>query len=138
MKAQLNIVFLNRVMIPIVAAVFVLAAPNARAHARLTHSLPSADAALAQSPAQIELWFNELLDNGDFNTISVFAASEARSQTRTELTAGKAQVDGKEHTHLTIGLKPLPPGQYVVEWRVLSLDGHTAPGRLKFTVTASK
>lgn len=33
---------------------------------------------------------------------------------------------------------PLPAGDYVAAWRVLSRDGHTAPGRLTFRVVAAQ
>jgi len=39
---------------------------------------------------------------------------------------------------MTVGLKPLAPGGYVVEWRVLSRDGHSEPGRITFRVQARK
>jgi methionine-rich copper-binding protein CopC len=138
MKIQLNIAFLKGLSAPIIAAAFVFAAPSAHAHARLIHSTPQSGTSLAQSPPQIELSFNELLDGGEFNSIAVFPSSEARDKTRADLTAGKPQVDARERTRLTINLKPLPPGEYTVEWRVLSLDGHTAPGRFKFKVAAAK
>ena len=35
---------------------------------------------------------------------------------------------------LAIDLKTLPPGAYVIQWRVLSVDTHVTDGVLKFTV----
>ena len=115
----------------------VLAVPlTALAHAKLVRSTPI-EGEVKQSPSQIELWFNELLD-AQFNSIAVFPAGELNAKTRSSLTKGDAQVDPKDRTHLTVALKPLPPGKYMVEWRVLSRDGHSAPGRFQFKVLGSK
>jgi methionine-rich copper-binding protein CopC len=116
----------------------VLAAPgSAFAHARLVKSSPESGGELTQPPAKIELWFNELLD-GNFDSIAVFPAADVGSATRVSLVTADAQVDDKDRTHLAVALKPLPPGEYAVEWKVLSLDGHTATGRFKFKVLPAK
>jgi methionine-rich copper-binding protein CopC len=107
----------------------------AHAHARLVGSQPAKDARVTTAPANVELWFNELLDHG-FNGIEVFAAGEKQSKQRTNLAQGAAVVDPADRTHLSVPLQPLPPGQYVIEYRVLSRDGHSAPGRITFTVVA--
>jgi hypothetical protein len=54
---------------------------------------------LVEAPVQINLWFNELLDSGDFNSIVVFPSSESSLKTRTDLTKGKAEVDARDRTH---------------------------------------
>ena len=38
---------------------------------------------------------------------------------------------------LAIDLKPLSPGNYTVEWQVLSVDTHVTEGVLRFTVGAA-
>jgi methionine-rich copper-binding protein CopC len=38
-----------------------------------------------------------------------------------------------DHT-IAVDLKPLRPGNYKVEWQVLSLDTHVTEGVLRFTV----
>jgi methionine-rich copper-binding protein CopC len=38
---------------------------------------------------------------------------------------------------LAIDLKPLNPGNYTVEWQVLSVDTHVTEGLLQFTIGAS-
>ena len=111
--------------------------PDAHAHARLLKSNPEDKAAVAKSPAQVDLWFNELLDSG-FNTIEVFPAAEIKARQRTNLAQGEAKVDAKDKTHLSVPLKELPPGEYVIEYRVLSRDSHSAPGRILFRVVAPK
>jgi methionine-rich copper-binding protein CopC len=122
----------------LVAFAFLLAAPReALAHARLLKSSPK-DGETIKAPEQLEFWFSELLDSGGFNKISVFPAAELKSKTHTSLTKGEPKIDSKDQTHLTIDLSALPPGEYVVDWRVLSLDGHSAPGRFKFKVGEPK
>ena len=114
-----------------------LAVPlTALAHAKLVRSTP-AQGEVQQSPSQVELWFNELLDV-QFNSIVVFPASELNAKSHANLAKGAPQVDPQDQTHLTVALKPLPPGSYMVEWRVLSRDGHSAPGRFQFKVLGSR
>jgi methionine-rich copper-binding protein CopC len=112
-------------------------ARDARAHAQMVRSNPAKNAELTKAPEQVELWFNELLDDG-FNSVEVFAAAELSSQHHASLTRGEAAVDPNDRTHLTVKLAPLPAGEYVVAWRVLSRDGHSAPGRLTFRVAGAK
>lgn len=120
-----------------VLALFFAVAPAALAHARMVKSVPAKNAELAQSPRRIDLWFNELLDEG-FNSVEVFSASELGSKKHTNLAVDKAAVDSSDRTHLTVKVAPMPPGEYVVEWRVLSRDGHSAPGRILFRVGGAK
>jgi methionine-rich copper-binding protein CopC len=121
-----------------IATLLLLAAPlPALAHAKLLRSTPADGDSLAKTPVQVEFFFNELLD-AKFNSIKVFPAAEAGAKEHAILTKGDPMVDPKDKTHLTIELKPLPPGEYMVEWRVLSLDGHSAPGRFKFKVLEAK
>ncbi len=108
--------------------------PHAEAHARLVRSLPVKGAELTAAPDRIEMWFNELLDDG-FNTVVVFSAAELDSKKHTNLAREKPVVDSKDKTHLSLRLPPLPAGEYVVEWRVLSRDGHSAPGRFTFRIS---
>jgi methionine-rich copper-binding protein CopC len=104
------------------------------AHARLLRAAPASGAELSAPPKQIELWFNELLEEG-FNTITVFPSAELdKLDKHSNLTKGKPAVDPKDHTHLVVPVGPLAPGEYVIEWRVLSRDGHSAPGRFTFRV----
>jgi copper resistance protein C len=111
-------------------------APDALAHAQLVRSSPSKNAVVSKAPEQIDLWFNELLDEG-FNSVEVFAAGELALGRHVNLASGKAAVDPSDRTHLSVKLNPLSAGEYVVTWRVLSRDGHTAPGRLTFRVTGT-
>ncbi len=128
----------NRWNVPRLALLFgllaALAMPGvAFAHAQLVRSNPANQATLAQSPPSVDLWFSELLENG-FNTIEVFPAGQLQAGQRANLVQGTPQMDAKNKTHLSAVLPPLAPGEYVLEWRVLSRDGHSAPGRITFRV----
>ena len=112
-----------------------VAAPAAHAHARTVRTEPAKDTEVATAPEHIQLWFNELLEDG-FNVITVFPAAEIAKKKRTEFTKEKPHVNPKDRTNLSVKLKPLPAGEYIVEWRVLSRDGHSAPGRITFKVLA--
>jgi methionine-rich copper-binding protein CopC len=110
---------------------------SAFAHAQLIKSNPPAKAELKQAPTRIDLWFNELLEEG-FNSIEVIPAAELSDKRHSNLTAGPAKVDPKDKTHLSVELSSLKPGKYVVQFRVLSRDGHSAPGRLMFEILEEK
>jgi methionine-rich copper-binding protein CopC len=113
-----------------------IGAPGAWAHARLVRAEPKSGAEVARAPGQVELWFNELLEDG-FNTVAVFPSADLTAEKKANFVKGKPVVDPRDHTHLIIQLAPLRPGEYIIEWRVLSRDGHSAPGRSKFIVRAS-
>jgi copper resistance protein C len=117
------------------AALLIAFAPAALAHARVVRSSPAKGETLSRPPERIELWFNELLDDG-FNSIEIFPASEIAAPKRTNLAKEKPTVDPRDRTHLIVKTEPLAPGEYIVEWRVLSRDGHSAPGRFTFRIAA--
>jgi methionine-rich copper-binding protein CopC len=127
----------GRVAFAITLVLFALTVRDSRAHARLTHSIPENKAHLALSPGKIELWFNELLEEGSFNVVEVFAAKNLKEKKRTNL-ANTPLVDTEDKTHLIVKVGELANGEYVVEWRVLSRDGHSAPGRIRFQVESHK
>ena len=105
------------------------------AHSRLLRSAPREKAELSAPPKQIELWFDELLDRA-FNRVEVFPAAELRSKNRPNLTVGQPKLDPEDRTHLIANLAPLSPGDYMVEWQVLSRDGHSVRGRFAFRILA--
>jgi methionine-rich copper-binding protein CopC len=100
-------------------------AGSARAHSELRRSVPAPGAVLAQAPERIELVFNE----------------------RVQLTALRLHRSGGEEIALprrtiraadseTIALPPLAAGDYRVEWRIISADGHPAGGAIPFRILA--
>jgi methionine-rich copper-binding protein CopC len=111
--------------------VFVLAAillpAAARAHAFLDHASPRVGSTVASAPKELVLWFTEKLEPA-FSTVEVRNAQGAVVQ------SGKAQPAGKDGTELRVPLKALPPGTYLVSWRVLSVDTHRTQGSFTFKV----
>jgi methionine-rich copper-binding protein CopC len=121
------------VLISATALLAFVQGPDAQAHARLLRANPTDQSETSAPPHRVELWFDELLESG-FAMLEVFPASQLQSRQHTNLLSNAASLDAKDRTHLIAPLPPLPPGQYVVQWRVLSRDGHSAPGRLSFRI----
>ena len=104
-----------------------LAPPKALAHAKLIRSRPTASEVLAETPASVELWFNERLED-EFNSIEVIDSAGQKVE------EGHARVNPQQRTNLLVRLRRLPPGSYLVHWKILSVDGHTSRGRFIFSV----
>lgn len=117
--------------------VLFIATHSALAHAQLIKSNPPDKAELKSPPIRVDLWFNELLEQG-FNTIEVFPAAELSEKQHSNLTASQPKVDAKDNAHLSVELSELKPGRYIIQYRVLSRDGHSAPGRLTFEIVQQK
>ncbi len=100
---------------------------DALAHAKLIRSRPKPFELLALRPTHVELWFNERLED-EFNAIEVVDANGHRVE------EGAAGVNPNDRTNLRVRLGSLAPGSYVINWKILSLDGHPARGRILFTV----
>jgi len=98
----------------------------AQAHALLDHASPSVGSTVATAPKELLLWFTEKLEPA-FSTVEVRNAQGA-------VVSGKAQVERGDGTELRVPLKTLPPGTYLVNWRVLSVDTHRTQGSFSFRV----
>ena len=97
------------------------------AHALLDKSEPARRAVLTHSPAHVRLWFNERLEPA-FCELSVLDA-EGRSAT-----AGAARVSAQNPKLLELTLPTLGSGVYTVQYKVVSVDGHTVKASYTFTV----
>lgn len=97
------------------------------AHAYLVKSVPAQRATLYRTPAKIQLWFNERLEPG----YSSFTLTDAGGKIVEAVTSAVDRDDGKL---LTAPLKPLPPGRYIIKFRVLSVDGHVVQDQFPFTL----
>jgi copper resistance protein C len=106
---------------------FVAGTCVADAHARLDHSNPRAGNVVRTAPNEVTLWFTQDLEPA-FSTVEVLDASGERVDT------GKPVVGGDDRKIMRIAVKPLPPGTYKVNWRVLSVDTHTTEGTFTFRV----
>jgi copper transport protein len=99
-----------------------------QAHAMLMRSIPDANASLASSPAQIELFFSEAV-TPKLSKISVMDSSGKL------VNNGDARVDAADATHLVVSVSSLNDGVYMVVWEVISAsDGHQTNGSFPFAV----
>jgi methionine-rich copper-binding protein CopC len=105
------------------AAVLAVTVGHAHAHAMLRVSSPAANATVKGSPAEIRLRFTKEIAEGSNVTVT-------GPQGRVE--NGKPLV---EPYVMRIGLKPMVAGQYKVQWRAMSADGHETDGSFTFTVS---
>ena len=99
----------------------------ASAHAYLVKSVPAGRATLFSSPGKIQLWFNERLEPR-YSSLSLSESSGKPVKT------GKAEVSAEDPKQLSAPIRPLPPGKYLIKYRVLSVDGHIVQDQFPFTV----
>lgn len=105
------------------AALTLLAASPALAHAMLQHASPAAGDVVHAPPITITLQFSERLEP----TFSKLDIHDADGGTETAAT----NIAG---TTMRATLKPLVPGIYEVIWHAVSIDTHITDGRYTFTV----
>jgi len=76
--------------------------------------------------------------NGSAATMEEFLNQEEASSKRLAhgdiIDGVVVRVDPDDHTQLRVTLLPLPPGQYRVIWRVVSIDTHFRSGSFPFRV----
>jgi methionine-rich copper-binding protein CopC len=108
-------------------AVFLIGlAQQAAAHALLVEAIPAEAAILESSPPQLVLRFNSRIEHKlSRAALMLEAGGEAQYLTF----AAAAAPD-----RLIATLPVLAPGSYVVDWQVLSVDGHRAAGKLRFRI----
>lgn len=97
-------------------------------HLQLLRAEPAADTVLAESPAEIRLFFSEepqmtgttvrLADSDD----ELVPSSDAAPDT----------VDARQV--VIVPVEPVPPGAYTVYWRAISQDGHAVRGDFGFQI----
>jgi methionine-rich copper-binding protein CopC len=109
------------------AAAALVAAVGARAHAFLDHASPAVGSSVPTAPAVVTIWFTQSLEPA-FSNVTV--TNEAGQ--RVDL--GNARIPSGSPAELQIGLKPLPPGTYLVSWHVVSVDTHPTEGTFTFEV----
>src|ERR1700690_1473738 len=108
-------------------ALLLAAADAAHAHAFLDHASPLVGSTVATAPRELLLWFTEILE-------PAFSTVEVRNAQGIAVQSGKAHVAPSGGTELRVPLKALPPGTYLVNWRVLSVDTHRTQGSFTFQV----
>jgi len=112
----------------LLAAVILLSAPGtAAAHALVIESRPPAGAKLTESPAEIYLRFNSKLEK---RLSHVTISTEKGKPVALPIAA-----DGHDRPdRLVLPVAPLAPGNYLVRYKVLAVDGHITEGILRFSV----
>ena len=107
------------------ATVVVATAPPAFAHAVLVRANPARDTTVA--PIQrVQLEFSAHIETR-FSTVQVVSASG-------QTVVGESAVGSGNRTLTATLTRPLAPGAYRVEWRIVSADGHRMQGDYGFTV----
>jgi methionine-rich copper-binding protein CopC len=110
-------------------ACLTLAAPwPASPHAIVLESSPIHDTVLPRAPEQVTLRFNSRIEKR-FTRVTLAATDRAPVPVAVPAADTDATPD-----RLTIPLRPLGPGVYVLRYRVLAVDGHITEGALRFTV----
>lgn len=104
-----------------------LAGANAHAHSMVSSSTPSDGATVAASPASIEVAFS-----APMRTVNVTLSRADGTAYDVSAVGGRSASD-----RLAVELPPLPAGDYQLEWRGLSGDGHTLSETLTFTISGS-
>lgn len=114
----------------LVLGLALLTARPASAHPTLIQTQPSAGYAVAQSPPEIVVVFDEQVRL----TRDGFALD---GQARGNIATAPPQLSA-DATTITVRLpQPLPKGQYTLHWRVIGEDGHTVDGAFGFGVGTS-
>jgi copper transport protein len=118
---------IRRVVAATLVLLFALPAASAFAHAALVRTVPSAAGIVTPAPKEVALTFSEPIEPR-FAAVSI---SDAQGH---PVTAGNPRRKPGDATSITIPLKALPEGWYLVYWRVISVDGHPVRGAFTFAV----
>ncbi len=111
-----------------IGALTLLPVTAAWAHSEIVESTPADGAELRQAPTQVELVFDEpVQQQGGDIVVSVRDTTVSEATTfATNGTAATVQLAG-----------PAEPGSYTVKYRIVSADGHIASGTLGYSVTGA-
>lgn len=99
----------------------------AQAHAQLERADPRVGSTVRAAPQTLTMYFSEGVEPA-FSSVQVTDAGGRQVE------AGKLRVDKGDPRQVHVPLKPLPPGQYNVHWRVVSVDTHRTEGNFSFEV----
>lgn len=117
-------------------APIIVAIAGSRAHARSVHlalvkSAPANAAKLGKSPKAIELWFSQKPNL----KLTRIVLTSARQDTLMLKSPALADTSGKHVSALLVA--DLPAGNYDVNWRTLSRDGHAVAGKFSFMIDSA-
>ncbi|MHB8494746.1 MAG: copper resistance CopC family protein [Casimicrobiaceae bacterium] len=97
------------------------------AHTFLDRASPAVGSVVHVAPTQLRLWFSETLEPA-FSMVEVVDADGKR------VDKDDQRLDPNDKSLLEVSLPVLPPGEYRVHWRALSVDTHVTEGHFTFTV----
>ncbi|MEQ1559733.1 MAG: copper resistance CopC family protein [Methyloglobulus sp.] len=97
------------------------------AHAIMVKSQPVGDSTVAESPKQIDVWFNDKVGS-EYKALAVIDSAGKRVDNKD---IGQETFD---QSHIYVTVPQLTPGTYTVRYRVVSLDTHIVTGKYKFTL----
>jgi copper resistance protein C len=109
-------------------ALLVTLAGPVSAHSVLLATAPAKSANVTSAPASVVLTFNEM-PQGEFSDIHIVGPDGARRD------SGHVKVLNDTVTEDMGGTRP--SGTYVVDWRVISADGHPVSGQFSFTASSA-
>jgi copper resistance protein C len=97
------------------------------AHAIMVKSQPVVDSTVADSPKQVDVWFNDKVGS-EYKALAVIDSTGKRVDNK------DAAQETFDQSHLYTTVTDLPPDTYTVRYRVVSLDTHIVTGKFKFTI----
>ncbi|AIO35059.1 copC domain protein [Burkholderia cenocepacia] len=109
------------------AALTVIVAQAAHAHAFPKTQQPAAGATLTSAPHAVTIDFDEALEPA-FSSIAV---TDSRGQSVAD---GKSSVDDGNRKRMQVALSNLTAGTYTVAWVAVASDGHRTQGHYTFTL----
>ena len=98
------------------------------AHMAYSKSMPAEDAALAESPSELQVWFTQDPEPA-VSQLSLKGPTGDIALGETMIASDRSIVAALEDT--------LGPGEYTVKWRSAGDDGHVLRGDFSFTVRAA-
>jgi methionine-rich copper-binding protein CopC len=129
----------RRSIVPIVvslalASLFASVSADTRAdfrHIELVRSAPAKDTVLAQTPAEVRLWFSTVPREAATSIRLLNASGEPVSTVHVMPAAADSQ-DGRQQFAQIHGT--LAAGPYTVAWATIAQDGSNAEGEIPFTI----
>jgi copper resistance protein C len=122
-----NIIFTAKSLSKLLLIVILALPMPVFAHAIMVKSQPVADSTIAESPKQVDVWFNDKVGS-EYKALAVIDSAGKRVDNK------DAAQETFDQSHLYVTIPQLPPGTYNVRYRVVSLDTHIVTGKFKFTI----